>query len=243
MATTRRVPARGRARSLVVASLLVVCGAASAACSSNDGESGSADRDEPRPEAVPVVDAAATEGVPAATLDDWVSYGDAVVIVTVRSEEAGAVQGPAAPTEGYRPRMVTVDLEGVEWQHPALSSSLPESFSYGTAGWVVHNGTDAPMRYEGTVRVEVGGRYLMPVAMNAEGDLTPIAPSAVLALDGDEVAVPDDEASPTAAEAALADDTLTQVRAELSAAVPDPLAEQNRHLEPMARAQAVAAAG
>ena len=83
----------------------------------------------------------------------------------------------------------------------------------------------------------------MPVAKDAQGGFIPIAPSAVLALDGDEVAVPDHEASPTAAEAALADDPLTRVRAELAAAVPDPLAEQNRHLEPMARAQAVAAAG
>jgi hypothetical protein len=235
MASTSHQRGRTRRSGLRCAAAILSCVAASAACSSGTDSTSSAARDAP----APVVQASPAEGVPAATLDDWVSYSDAVVVVSVRRERAEDVQGPAAPSEGYRPRTVTADVERIEWSHPSLPTP-PDSLTYGTAGWVVHDGTESPMQYEGSVRVEVGGRYLMPIATNARGVLAPIAPSAVVRLDGEKV---DADAEASTAKAALDGDGLGQVRAEIAAAVPDPVAEANRHLGPVARAQAVAAAG
>jgi hypothetical protein len=138
---------------------------------------------------------------------------------------------------------VTADIESVEWSHPSAPAPFPHSITYVTAGWVVHDRAERPMQYEGAVRVEVGSRYLMPIAVNSRGVLAPIASSAVVQVEGNKVAIAGEAAAETSpAETALDGHTVTDVGSQLATANADPLAEANRDLNPVERAQAVAAA-
>lgn len=182
------------------------------------------------------------EQYPTDELVHWVSYGDAVVVAEVISEEE------LLPTsgesfergEGYIPRRVTVRTEEVVWQH-GRASDVPETASFFTAGWFLDDWERGPAYWK-PLRFEVGCRYLM--AITWRGDmLGPIGSDAALQVrldDGVIVAELDDRRDPATPVARdLGGLSIDQAADMIAGTEPHPAAEANRDRSPLERATAV----
>jgi hypothetical protein len=213
----------------VVALSVIACGR-----NSNDASSGE-----------PIVDVAAAERLPADDLADWVSYADAVIAVTVTNEvELPPSPEEAATGEGLLVRDVTVQVDDMLWSHPRARNLPAEGFVFTTLGWTIDDGSKTPARAEGAERLEVGGRYVMPIVYWTQDDQWgPIAPSAVVRLDAD------NRLPAASLEGRLEDATvptsglaLADLSGMLASTAPDPVAEANRDVDPVTRYNAVDAA-
>jgi hypothetical protein len=218
-----------------------------AACSANDATP-------PNP-----VRGEAVYAYPFDTLEDWVSYGDVVVIGKVTGEER-IPPGPenadqVARGEGVTiERRLSVEVQRVIWRHPSAQDP-PAVFDFGTSGWVLKDHREVPFTTEGQPRLEVGGRYLMPIVFTGEAPYV-VGRGAFPVDDTDHVSAgaDDDFAAELAdgsdgqewilelAEVQFAGLSADDVAAKLSATPPDPVAEANRNLPARERSQAVVAA-
>lgn len=185
--------------------------------------------------------------VPVRTTEDWVSYGDAVVVAhVIESVEVAPTDEEVETGGGMIDRMVTFAVEEVLWQREG-GPEAPDTFTDGQLGWVFDETGRARIESDAMAWVESGKRYLMPLAVWADGEwgsLTSIelTDGGVPALDAPQRAEvagePDDV--PEGAVEMLAGGTLDGVAAELEATEPDPTAAANFHLDPIARSEAVA---
>jgi hypothetical protein len=235
---TTKLPPVLRAPRLIYPLVLSAAAALSAmSCSGASNDGASAEES--------VADVAAAERLPADDLIDWVSYADAVVAVTVTSEaELPPTPEEAATGEGLLLRDVSVQVDETLWSH-ALSDSLPEDgFVFTAVGWTFNDDSKVPARTEGAERLEVGRRYVMPITYWPQDDQWgPIAPSAVVALDAQgRLAASSSGGATDDATLPISGLALTELAETLASTAPNPVAEANRGLDPVARFNAVDAA-
>lgn len=99
----------------------------------------------------------------AETVRDLRSYSDAIAIVRGVSEEIPpAPEGPEG-WAGFIGRVVTVRVERVLWRRPKAPEP-PPTFRFSDWGWFGSRGEPVPARACGRTRMEIGRRYLAPVA-------------------------------------------------------------------------------
>lgn len=176
--------------------------------------------------------------VPSDTLEDWVSYGDALAVIVIAAEREDPRDAVTEKTgEGMVTRTLTIDVEEIGWQREG--TSIPEEFTVGALGWGLKDGTLVPMKSSESPRLEVGGRYLVMLA-TLLGTLTPV-PGAIAVVRDEKVVVPP-EARTTAWSRQLDGATLPDAAATVARTEPDALAAQHFDLEPEDRYQAVLAA-
>ncbi|CAN5667932.1 MAG: hypothetical protein ACR2HP_03180 [Ilumatobacteraceae bacterium] len=193
--------------------LLVAC--------ADDPDGGAAERPALR-------DASLDVRVPMATLSDWTSYADAVVIATVTDEI------PPNPTDelgklGW-PQDQTIRVDEVVWQHAAASAPPAVVDGAGGAYLVIEVKDEWLLR-----AASVGQQFFIPLTKYDGAGWTPIAP-AIDVVDGlADPAVGDTYPYATA----LAGLDASAIRAALDAAPPDPVAEANRTVDASARFEAV----
>lgn len=128
---------------------------------------GRSDRPSPdRADQPTVVIAEGLELLSSATAEDWVSYGSAVVVVTVVGEREGeVVEGDRQYEEGTVNRDVDLRVDQRLWVRP--NAELPDQITIGTTGWAWSDG-DPAERVEfanaGRPRYELGKQYLVALA-------------------------------------------------------------------------------
>ncbi len=104
--------------------------------------------------------AAEDPAYPQDTLTDLVSYADEVSVAVVTGERP-LPTGPEEETGGYYGRAVTVRIEDTVWRGPS-GLTAPRTFEFVTWGW--SGSYDDAIAGCGGARLEVGKRYLLPLA-------------------------------------------------------------------------------
>jgi hypothetical protein len=172
-----------------------------------------------------MLDAAYDPEVPFESLSDWVSYGDAVVVVTVSDET------PADPTDesgamGWPKGQSTV-IDDRVWQHP-MAPVPPGTIEFDGGLLFVEPGGRPSLALR---LASVGSQYLLALGHYDDGRWSPVAPM---------LEVVDDQVAPNVAGTypfadALAGLKVAQVAAILSDIAPDRVAEAARPADPTAR--------
>ena len=205
--------------------------------------------------------------MPADTLVDWVSYAEQVSAVTILDERE--IPPPASVRdrkEGYIGRWVKVRVDEVFWTSPGATTpgASAEVMELVVAGWVLRGDKKITFALEESPRLEVGGRYviplftyLRPVPAEAEEPVTsrrdasterlepawsPLSVRTPFAVPGDAIAVADVTArgnSPLAQELSRLSEA--DLRQRLAQTSPDPRAAKHWDLPPYERWRAVSA--
>ena len=183
---------------------------------------------------------------PGETLEDWVSYGDQLSVVSVLDST-----GPETPRDykdqgGLIGRTITIRVDRTLWRR-AGAHALRGRTRIQAWGWMMESDQvpDSPRRpivVEGAPRMEAGRRYLA-VLVRSHGEWSPLTDGAVMTVDDSGVvtsAVPAGDPVPGAA--ALRGRTVAGAGAVLARTAPDPVAARHFDLPPPARYRAVARA-
>lgn len=186
----------------------------------------------------PLVQTQGLERLPSASLEDWVSYADGVVVFEVTEEaEVPATSDEIEAGEGVIGRVVTVEVRDELWQRDG-APAVPSSFTLATWGWGFRGEQKTPMGRSSSTRLEVGQRYLAPVA-DLEGDgWAPIGADLTLPWSGGEVDM-EGRAAELPSGQALGGLSRADLVDLLETTEPDPLAVEYAELGPVARYQAV----
>lgn len=174
------------------------------------------------------------------SLQDWVSFADAVVVVEVISEErVPPTSEEERRGEGYVSRVVTLAVQETAWSRPD-GPVMPDAFDLVTFGWVLREGEEVPARSAGAPRLEVGQAFLMPVLhLDGEGWLV-LSHQSIMGVDDSGALTPGDEEDVTDAVDALRDRSVDGVGELLTSTPPHPeLATVDPNAGPIERMTAV----
>ena len=193
-----------RAAGLIALALWLACGRSAEPGGPTEPDGGT-------PTSPEVIFGTADGTFPAETLTDWVSYAVQVSEVTVLHERE--LRPP--PTvwergEGYIGRQARLRIDRTLWKSPgALTPGAmpdPVEVNVVVVGWVLRAGVRHRLAYKESPRLEVGGRYVIPLVtlqrpkVEADGSTSPhvleaqwgpLALDCQLAIAGDPVATAD----------------------------------------------------
>ena len=190
-----------------------------------------------------IVTAEGADQFPDDGLADWVSYADAVVVATVKSER----QMPFSPDveenkEGYVGRIVEVLVDDVLWFSRASSATLAQNDikEMLVFGWLLKEERLIPMSSTNAPRLEVGGQYILPLVEYNKLGWAPLTASSVTAVGTSPVATTDAmERNADKHEKELNGRTPEEIAALLATVSPNELAQKHSNLPPEERIQAV----
>lgn len=115
----------------------------------------------------PAISAGVSFALPYEKAADWVSYGDAVAVVTVTAERKPSI--PDFPgDEGFLGRFVTLRTESSLWTRPG-AAAFPQSAEIASDGWVYSHGRLQDFNALGP-RLRVGHRYVVALADFGQGE-------------------------------------------------------------------------
>jgi hypothetical protein len=179
--------------------------------------------------------------LPGQTLEDWVSYGDQLSVISVTDEREAGLMSASTKSKGVVTREVELTLRRTLWRR-AGAPRADRRFRVDVLGWSYRGDRDSPtarskLVEEHAPRLEVGHRYLA-VLVRLGGDWTPLRGSAVMTLSGNVVTSEVIEGEPEPAASRLRGATLAQAAALVSSTPPDPAAARHFDLPPRRRLQA-----
>lgn len=122
--------------------------------------------------------------LPYSDFEDWVSYSDAVVSVTVVTVDTLDLFGREGDDEtdadaGLQQRTITVEVDSILWQY-AQTTLVPKAITFVGLPNVVDGGTVRPMGLGTAPRMEVGEHFVMPVTDSLNDGWFPISSEAVV---------------------------------------------------------------
>lgn len=177
---------------------------------------------------------------PVDTLEDWASYADALATFEVRSEtELPLTDAEQEAGEGLVMRSVEIAVQDVLWARQG-APKVPETVSFITYGWVIKGSERRPANTGAGARLEVGDRYLAPLANSRMGGWGPLSPGQVFRVDGDRITMEWTPTDDTAAKR-IGGRSLDEAARILDATEPDPLTVKYSDLDPIDRAGAAQA--
>lgn len=179
---------------------------------------------------------------PIDTLRDWADFADQLSIIRIESEaQLPSSQSVVENGEGVVPRTVTARIEQTLWRNSG-SPQVEDVITFGTWGWVAHDGVLTPATDDTGVRLEIGDRVLAPLLLTPEGEWGPLAPGAVVPIIKGRTAFADRQRRSFPELAKILDQRTPEDVANLLASVP-PRANVAalRRLDPDARARVLAA--
>lgn len=202
-----------------------------------------------------VVVAQGDQSLPSATLTDWATYGDHLVLATVTGERRLAPSAEEqAAGEGFIPRVIDLRIDQVAWSRDGAPTP-PTAFSTDLDGWTFHEDQEQPLRMEGEPMLVVGHAYLLvitwlPATADTSAGWAALAPDAIIPAQGGVVGAGDapvtlDGRTLELAWTSFEGGSVDAVAAALRATSPDPdaTAPETWALDPVARFRAVAAGG
>lgn len=199
-----------------------------------------------------VITGDAQEALPRATLQDWVTYGDKLVVVKTTGETADPLtEEERLRGEGFSARKVTYEIQTTTWARSGSNQSLPIKIEAANGGWIVRGDKRTEVQFSGQAKAEIGASYL---ALLTYSDITAaVDPKTrkvtagegrawtvidLLPLSGGKVTSAGDEKQfPVRAD--LASLTPEESGARLGITDPDPVAEKYMNLDPVVRYQNV----
>jgi len=120
----------------------------------------------------PVIRGEAQDALPRATLENWATYGDKLVVVKAIAESEDTLSAEEKERgEGYISRTVTFQIGSGKWTRPGAKRRMPTTIDVANGGWVVHGQDRQEMQLEGYTKAEVGKSY---VALFTYSDVTAI---------------------------------------------------------------------
>jgi hypothetical protein len=176
-------------------------------------------------------------------LVDWVSYADGVFVVTVAGELRHEIPADVVEHgEGYVARTIEVQVEAVLWQpnHSRAEVVSGDTLEMLVFGWVLKGNRLIAMADRNSPRLEVGGRYVMPLVQFERG-LAPLTAESPLPVADSAIAAADVDAwhAESPARDELAGKSFGEMATVLMTTAPDPVAARYFHLPPEARIRAV----
>ena len=151
-----------------LALLFVVVG-----CASDDDGSG-------QPSGRATVQTSLDDAYPSTTAKDWVTYADAVAVVTVVNERNSPSGIFEESGEGAVDRLITLQVDSVVWRRPG-ARELPPTLEYLALGWHVREGESLPTAAEVVApdrpRLELDRTYVMalewqpPLCYQGDGEI------------------------------------------------------------------------
>jgi predicted small lipoprotein YifL len=183
--------------------------------------------------------------LPGETLEEWVSYGDQLSVISVLDATQPKPWPAYKNSGGLAGRQVTVRVERTLWRRPGAPHAPAGRFRFTVWGWMWENDQDPhserrPILEEGAPRMQPGRRYLA-LLVRMRGQWNPIRGTAVMTLAPDDRITAEVETGDlTPGAGALRGKTIAQAGALLAATKPDPLAARFADLPPQRRLQAVA---
>lgn len=197
--------------------------------------------------------------LPVETIEDWVTYGDRLVVVEATAERASPIsEAEREQGEGYSVRQVSMKVISTYWSSPETKRTrelkTPTEFTAPNGGSLVKGKTRKPVRFDGETYAQVGQQYLAllthsSIALMVDPSTRSVSefekPSwrvgALLPLKDGVVAPEDDsDGEGPPAHSKLATLTPDASGELLSTTEPDPAAAQYTDLDPVARYQNVA---
>lgn len=189
-----------------------------------------------------IVTAEGADQFPDDGLADWVSYADAVVVATVKSER----QLPFSPDveenkEGYVGRIVEVVIDEVLWLSSGSAKLVQKDIKEMLVfGWLLKEERLIPMSSTKAPRLEVGGQYILPLVEYNRLGWAPLTAASVSAVSTSPVATRDArERNADKHEKELNGRTPAEIAALLATVSPNELAKSHSSLPPEERIQAV----
>lgn len=178
--------------------------------------------------------------LPNERLQDWVSYGDAVVVVRLISQTTSSTTPEEkAAGEGITSRKVVAEVVKVLWTRRA-EEKVPDRLGLITFGSVVRGGQQTPIAGD-SARLAIGSSYLMPIVNwpRPQPGWAPLYDGQIFAwsdgrVDPDAAQGSEIANGPSAA-AQVAGKSGDQIAALLRATPPDPVAAANADLDAEAR--------
>lgn len=190
------------------------------------------------PQALQPAYAEALAKFPADTASDIVSYADRVAVVTavaVVELPDNAPPARAAAGEGTIYRRITFRVDETLWERSGALPS-PPTFQSIWWGWVLHDHQRTKFVAQGAPWVEIGSRYVMPLAFD-EGAFVPIQPFAVFPFEDSVVTLADRQETELGRQ--LNGATRDVVSRVFAQATPDEVAARHMDLPPSRRLEAV----
>lgn len=189
-----------------------------------------------------IVTGSASTRWPVDTLRDWADFGDQLSIIRIESEaQLPLSQHVVENGEGVVARNVTARIEQTLWRNSG-SPQVEGAITFGTWGWVAHDGVLTPATDDSSIRLEVGDRVLAPLLLTPEGSWGPLAPGSVVLIVNGRTAFADRQRREFPELAKSLDQRTPQDVATLLASVPPRAnAAALRRLDPDERARALAA--
>jgi hypothetical protein len=180
---------------------------------------------------------------PGETLEDWVSYGDQLSVISVVDDTDPEPWPAYRNSGGLAGREVTVRVERTLWRR-SQARAAGSTLRFGVWGWMWDDDQDPhserrPLVSEGAPRMEVGRRYLT-MLVRSRGEWFPLTDRAVLTVAPDGVVTSEvisGEPSPAARQ--LRGKTITQAARAVASTPPDPVAARYFELPPRKRFRAV----
>ena len=103
----------------------------------------------------------AQEALPRATLQDWVTYGDKLVVVKTTGETADPLTDEERLRgEGFSARKVTYEIQTTTWARSGSNQSLPIKIEAANGGWIVRGDKRTEVQFSGQAKAEIGASYL-----------------------------------------------------------------------------------
>jgi hypothetical protein len=194
--------------------------------------------DKAPPAAPQVVHGQSSGRLPDETLVDWVSYADGVAVVTVASEKEIPLQigDVNVAGEGLQGRTLTLKVDRLLWSRPE-ARPVPNEFPMRAPGWALKNFVKQPFT-SGSVRLEVGSKYLMAIAWIYDGGWSQLG-SETAALIGPEGRPVAEGRVTNPAVSGFIGKPLDEAAAALRATSPDPRAARHFDLDAIRRWDAV----
>jgi hypothetical protein len=175
---------------------------------------------------------------PSANLEDWKSYADFVAIVQVREVKVLPVdvEFAAADEPALQERRVVVDVKETVWKHETFGV-VPASIEFvGLPNIVKADGKIYPAGMDSVPGMEAGDVFMTPFLTHSDGSVIPINLDTMIPiLDG----LLSPTQPTTEATAELNQISIQQFNDVFSKFAALPIAEQNRHLTALERAELV----
>jgi hypothetical protein len=175
------------------------------------------------------------------SVTDLRSYSDAMAIVVGVDEEVPRQPSGPEGWAGVIGRKVTVRVEEVLWRRPKAPAP-PATFRFSDWGWFGTLENRVPARICGLTRMEIGTRYLAPIARLRGATWYPFA-EVRLRVDGGMVVGGVDGGEPNHAHNALSGRPIERAVRMVARARPYRAVVRNPHLSPARRWQAADADG
>jgi len=171
--------------------------------------------------------------LPSGSLSDWVSYADAVAVVTVKSERVLPVDNEVADRgEGLVGHVSTVSIDRVVWTR-AGAPEPPTSIALASSPYVFNDGKVTDRTAGGVIDLEVGHQYLMPMLEFPEGWGYLTSATNLIISDGKIQTTDANKTQPFAAD--VTGLTPTEVGQVLESTKPDPVAAAHPELDAVKR--------